>query len=134
MTYTSNSNDANPDASFKTKEMRYLTRSVGILALLTGLIYLRVLGLETLASLQAKQGFGPVVILLGLLVVAMAGLLCGWRWELVGGLTAVISAVGIGILAYYHSSQYPLFSAVAYSSPFFVAGGLMLVCWQRSHK
>lgn len=130
MTYTSNSNDA----KFKTKEMRYLARSVGILALLTGLIYLRVLGLETLASMQAKQGFGPVVILLGLLVVAMAGLLCGWRWELVGGLTAVISAVGIFIIAYFNTSQYPLFSAVAYSSPFFVAGGLMLACWQRSHK
>ena len=130
MTYTSNSNDT----KFKTKELRYLARSVGILALLTGLIYLRVLGLETLASLLANQGFGPVVILLGLLVVAMAGLLCGWRWELVGGLTAVISAVGISILAYSHSSQYPLFSAVAYSSPFFVAGGLMLACWQRNHK
>lgn len=130
MTYTSNSNDT----KFKTKELRYLARSVGILALLTGLIYLRVLGLETIASLQAKQGFGPVVILLGLLVVAMAGLLCGWRWELVGGLTAVISAVGIFIIAYFNTSQYPLFAAAAYSSPFFVAGGLMLACWQRNQR
>jgi cation transport ATPase len=133
MTHMSNANGANTKTNQQTKEMRYMTRSIGILALLTGLIYLRVIGLEALASLQTHQGITAVVFLFGLLILAMTGLVCGWRWELIGGLVAVVSAIGIGVLAYFSFSQYPLFSAVAYSSPFFIAGILMLACWRRSH-
>ena len=134
MTHVSNSNGANNEATHRTKEMRYLARSIGILALLTGLIYLRVIGLEALVSWQTNQGVTAVVFLFGLLILAMIGLLCGWRWELIGGLIAVVSAIGIGILTFLSFTDYPLFSAIAYSSPFFIAGILMLGCWSRSRQ
>ena len=133
MTQISNSNGAANNANTRTTEIRLLARSVVVLALLTGLIYLRVVGLETMASLQANQGFSAVVFMFGLLILGMVGLLCGWRWELVGGIVAVLSAIGIGVLAYFSFTDYQLFSAIAYSSPFFIAGALMLACWQRSH-
>ena len=134
MTHVSNSNGAKNGTVNQTKEMRYLTRSIGILALLTGFIYLRVIGMEALVSWQTNQRITAVVFLLGLLILAMTGLLCGWRWELIGGIIAVVSAIGIGILAFFSFTDYRLFSALAYSSPFFIAGILMLTCWQRSHS
>lgn len=134
MTHVSNSNNGNNNTNFRTKEMRYLARSIGILALLTGFIYLRVIGMEALVSWQTNEKVTAVVFMLGLLLVAMAGLVCGWRWELVGGLIAVISAIGIGVLAFFSFTDYRLFSALAYSSPFFIAGALMLTCWKRSHQ
>lgn len=132
MTHISNSNGTNNN-NFKTNEMRFLERSVSVLALLTGLIYLRVIGQETLASLQTNQGLNAIILMFGLLLLAMVGLLCGWRWELVGGSIAVFSAIGIGFLAFFSATDYKLFSALAYSSPFFITGVLMLVCWRRSH-
>lgn len=128
----SNANEVKNNKSFRTKEMRYLARSIGILALLTGLIYLRVIGMEALVSWQTNEGITAVIFLLGLLILAMSGLLCGWRWEFIGGLIAVISAIGIGILAFFTFTDYRLFSAIAYSSPFLIAGVLMLVCGRRS--
>lgn len=95
MTHISNANRVHNEANFRTKEMRYLARSIGILALLTGLIYIRVIGMEALVSWQTNQGITAVVFIFGLLILAMIGLLCGWRWELIGGLIAVLSALGI---------------------------------------
>jgi putative Mn2+ efflux pump MntP len=132
MTHVSNSHSIENKTNSRTKEMRYLARSVGILALLTGLIYLRVVAVEALASLQTNRETA-VLFLLGLLIVAMTGLVCGWRWELVGGLITVVSALAIGILTFFSITDYPLFSALAYSSPFFIAGILLLGCWKRSH-
>lgn len=134
MTHVSNTNGIDNEKTYRTKEMRYLARSIGILALLTGLIYLRVIGIEALASWQTNGGLTAVIFLFGLLILAMIGLVCGWRWEKSGGLIAVISAIGIGILAFFTTTDYQLFSAIAYSSPFFIAGILMLACWSRSHK
>lgn len=134
MTNLSNTNGIENKTIHRTKEMRYLARSISILALLTGIIYLRVIGVEALASWQTTGGITAVIFLLGLLILAMAGLVCGWRWELIGGLIAIISAIGIGILAFLTFTNYQLFSAIAYSSPFFIAGILMLGCWRRSHQ
>jgi hypothetical protein len=132
MTHISDTNGTTNDTHIKTNELRFLTRSISTLALLTGLIYLRVIGQETMASWQTNQGLNTITLLLGLLIVAIAGLLCGWRWEWVGGSIAIFSAIGIAILAYSSTTDYKLFSAVAYSSPFLVAGIFMLACWQRS--
>lgn len=134
MTHVSNTNGIENETNHRTREMRHLARSIGVLALLTGLIYLRVIGVEALVSWQTNGGLTAVIFLLGLLILAMTGLLCGWRWERIGGLIAVVSAIGIGILAFFSFTNYRLFSALAYSSPFFIAGALMLVCWKRSHQ
>ncbi|PID85340.1 MAG: hypothetical protein CSA11_05770 [Chloroflexi bacterium] len=134
MAQVSNSNHGNNEDTFRVKETRYLVRSIGILALLTGLIYLRVIGMEAMASLQTNQGLTAVSLLFGLLILAIAGLVCSWRWELIGGLIAVISAIGIGILVFFNFTDSPLFSALAYSSPFFITGILLLACSRRSSQ
>jgi hypothetical protein len=133
MTHISSTNGTSNDTRIRTNELRFITRSVSALALLTGLIYLRVVGQETIATWQTNQGLNSIALLFGLLVLAVGGLICGWRWESVGGTIAIVSAIGIAILAYTSATEYKLFSALAYSSPFLVAGGVMLACWQRSH-
>ena len=132
MAHASNSNGVQTEANLRTKELHHLTRSIGILALLTGIIYMRVIGVEIFASDQLGQGLSTIMFMFGFIVLASIGLLCGWRWELVGGLIAVLSAVVIGILAYAIFEDYRWFSAIAYSAPFFIAGILMIACWRRS--
>jgi hypothetical protein len=133
MSQVSNANGVEHGTDFRSKEFRFLARSIGILALLTGFIYLRVIGMEALVSWQTNQGITAVIFLFGLIVLAMVGLMCGWRWELMGGFIAIISALSIGFISFFILPEYPLFSAIAYSSPFLIAGILTLVCWKKSN-
>jgi hypothetical protein len=107
----------------ETSELTLVTKSVGVLAVLTGLIYLRAVGLE---------GGDPLFMLL--LLIGLIGLVVAWWREGLGGVVAVASAVGLAIVAYRASSHHPLFSAFAYSSPFLISGLLFLCCWQRGRK
>ncbi len=134
MSQVSNANGVEHSTDFRSKEFRYLARSIGILALLTGFIYLRVIGIEALVSWQTNQGITAVTFLFGLIVLAMVGLMCGWRWELMGGFIAIISALSIGFISFFILPEYPFFSAIAYSSPFLIAGILTLICWKKSNS
>lgn len=113
-------------------ELRVVTRLVGMLALLTGLIYLRVVGSETLAAGFETNGRISPWLLLGALLVAIAGVLLAWRQEGIGGLIAAIAGLVLGGLAYFTASQHRGFSAFAYGSPFLITGALFLACWRRS--
>ena len=112
-------------------QLRFAAKSVGILALLTGLIYLRVVGVDSVNAIRTGQWGQNIVILFFLMIVATLGLLCAWRLEAVGGVIALISGVGVAILTYLTFEQNKLFTTFAYSSPFLVAGGLSLACWWR---
>ncbi len=111
-------------------ELSLITRSVGILALLTGLAYLRAIGLESIAAWRSGEHISAVLLFV-LLLIAIVGLLLAWWREGPGGFVAASSAVGIGLLAYFTIRENRLFSAFAYSSPFLVAGLLFLCCWWR---
>ena len=115
-------------------QLRFAAKSVGILAVLTGLIYLRVVGLDSLSAIRTGQWGQNSVILFFLMVVATLGLLCAWRLEALGGTVALVSGIGVGILTYLTFEENRLFTTFAYSSPFLVAGGLSLACWWRGRE
>ncbi len=114
-------------------ELQFITKSVGILAILTGLTYLRAIGVESAAAWRSSDHLSSV-LLFALMVVAIVGLLVAWVREGLGGFIAAISAVGIGILALITFQQNRYFSAFAYSSPFLVTGILFLCCWWKHRK
>lgn len=115
-------------------ELRIITKSIGMLAVLTGLIYLQVIGSESVTAVQSDGIDWNIVTLLILLVVAIGGLLYAWRQEGIGGFVAALSAVGIGILAYFYFPDNRLFSAFAYASPFLITGLMFLACWWNSQR
>lgn len=112
-------------------ELRFIAKSVGLLALLTGIIYLRVVGVQSLSTLRSGSADRGTVLLFLLITVATLALLSGWRWEGIGGAVAILSAIGTGILAYLTVEDNKLFTAFAYCSPFLITGGLFLACWWR---
>lgn len=115
-------------------ELQFITKSVGILAIMTGLAYLRAVGVESMAAWRTNE-HTPSVLLFALLVVAMVGLLIAWWREGLGGFIAAFSAVGVGIFAFTTYQQNRFFTAFAYSSPFLITGILFLCCWWRQqHK
>lgn len=115
-------------------QLRFMAKSVGILALLTGFIYLRVVGMDSISAIRAGQWGQNSVILFFLMVLATLGLLCAWRLEAVGGVLALVSGVGVAIMTYLTFEQNRLFTTFAYSSPFLVAGSLSLACWWQGRE
>jgi len=112
-------------------QLRFAAKSVSLLALLTGLIYLRVVGLESVTAVREGNWGHSAVILFFLLVLATLGVLCAWRLEALGGAIALLSGLAVAILAYLTVEDNKLFTTFAYSSPFLVAGSLSLACWRR---
>lgn len=70
-------------------------------------------------------------LLLGVLV-ALAGVLIAWRWELTGGLMAMGGAFAIIVLVC-AGAGFELFRcALLFTSPFLLAGALYLgCCWRK---
>lgn len=62
------------------------------------------------------------------LLVALAGVLIAWRWELVGGLLALAGALAIMGLVCAGSGTDMLFCSVLFTLPLVVAGVLYLGC------
>ncbi|MCA9958388.1 MAG: hypothetical protein R3E31_28790 [Chloroflexota bacterium] len=112
-------------------ELQMMTKSIGLLAVLTGIVYLRVIGAESLLALQSDDQGQSVLVLFALLIVAILGLLFAWRQEGVGGFVAALSAVGIGIFAFLSFQENRWFAAFAYSSPFLITGLMFVTCWWR---
>ena len=112
-------------------ELRLFTRSLLFLALLPGLIYLRVFIVEIVPAMRVNGSSAMEFAKLVLLVVAMLGLLLTWWHEMVGGGTAVLAGFIFGILAYLTATENAFLLAFFYSSPFIISGGLSLVCWRR---
>lgn len=112
-------------------ELRLVVRTVRLFALLTGLLYLRVVAGDVLA--RNREGDLPLALalLLALLLVATAGLALAWRWEGLGGLIALGSGVGLALLDYPRYTENRWLAALLYSSPFIVTGGLCLLCRRR---
>ena len=129
------SNLAHPQQTNGFDELRLITKSLLFLALLTGLIYLRVFIVEIIPAMRVNGSPGIEIAKLVLLVAAMLGLLLIGRYEKVGGITAVFTGLLFGILVYRTTAQNPLLLTFFYSSPFIISGGLSLVHWWRQqHK
>lgn len=128
---TNDNNHLAHPSSYTVNETHFLARSVGLLALLTGLVYLRALSTEGLLNPESGQGWAGAMLLFGLITTATLSVLCAWRWEVLGGVVAILCAVGIAFLAYQTFPEHPLFTAFAYSSPFLITGALFLACRRR---
>ena len=107
-------------------ELRMFTRSIVVLALFTGLLYLRVFVVEGVAA-------NPVLPL-AFLLVAMVALLGTWRWEAVAGAVAVAGGGALSGLIYTAVEPGNWVTAVFYGSPFAVAGLLSLLDWWQDSR
>lgn len=116
------------------RELTLITRLVGVLAVLTGLVYLRVVGTESLAALRADERELAPAVLFVLLLLATGGLLAAWWQQAAGGAVAALSALGVAVLAYLSFADNRLFAAFAYSSPFLITGLMFLGCWWRQRS
>lgn len=114
-------------ASTSPTQLRLASVAVTFLALLTGLIYLQV----ALAT-DAEDGFGAETAVF--LIIGLLGLLFAWKWLAVGGLLSIVAGVCIAALAYSSLNSNQLFAAALYGSPFIVAGGLRIACWQQKKR
>lgn len=123
-----------PEADGRNYELRLITKWIGFLALLTGLLYLRVVVTETLAAIRSDEWSLVDLLPAVLLFVATLGLLLAWRWEGLGGLLAFVAGIALALVDYlvYGSEQWV--AVLLYASPFVVAGGLCLVCWWRRRE
>lgn len=66
------------------------------------------------------------------LLVAVAGVLVAWRWELIGGVMAVGGAVAIVALVCAGSGSDMLLCALLFTLPLLIAGFLYLgCCWRQ---
>jgi hypothetical protein len=113
-----------------TAAMRWLARLLAVASLGLFVLFAFECGPMTLASLSWTNPKGmPLLIAL---VVALAGLLIAWRWELVGGAMAVGGATAILVLVCAGSGLELFQCALLFTSPLLLAGALYLgCCWRR---
>ncbi len=107
-----------------TSAMRWAARIIGLVAAGLFVLFLAVSGARVLPALTwtSPQGIPLLLVLL----VALAGVLIAWRWELVGGLLALAGALAIMGLVCAGSGTDMLFCSVLFTLPLVVAGVLYL--------
>jgi hypothetical protein len=126
LTYNHHTND------FSEYEM--VSRVLVLLAVITGLIYLRVL-VGALLPIMRDAGMASIeVATVAMLLLALLGLLGTWRWQESGSIVAIVAGLAFGILIYQTVDQTPLLSAFFYSSPFVISGAVSLVGWWRERR
>jgi hypothetical protein len=113
-----------------TRAMRWTARIVGLAAAGLFLAFLVVSGARVLPALTLTSLQG--IPLLSVLLVALAGVLIAWRWELVGGIMAVVGSLAILGLVCAGSGIDMLYCAVLFTLPLLLAGALYLACCARS--
>lgn len=114
--------------------LRQITKAIAFLALLTGLLYLRVIVGEFVSKVRLNEFPLEAMLLLVFLVVATAGLALSWRYEGIGGLLALLGGIGLAVIDYDAFERGGWLAAVLYSSPFIISGGLCLVCWRQRRQ
>ncbi|MFZ0546893.1 MAG: hypothetical protein WAM60_15710 [Candidatus Promineifilaceae bacterium] len=113
-------------------ELRLITRSLLLLALLTAILYIRVFMIAS--PLTSEVGIhGEIGLLSSLfLTAATVGLLLAWRWEGLGGIVMTVSGISLAVLTFLTSAELPWLTAFFYGSPFAITGILSLVCWWKA--
>lgn len=109
--------------------LRWTARALGII---TGAVFLLIMGLAITNEDKPAGAAVPVLILLGLTLVAS---FAAWRWEQIGGLVVILLAGGLTVAAYSASRAFGLripsfLPAILYGGPFLVLGILFWVSAQ----
>lgn len=118
-------------------EWALMVKAVSFLALLTGILYLRVM-----VDQGAPLSPGSTLLTAGAMrvtmtVVGILGLLSCWRWPVAGGAIAVLAGLLLGWQVFETATHDPLLLALAYGSPFVITGALYLYYgwpYQRAAK
>jgi membrane protease YdiL (CAAX protease family) len=112
-----------------TTTMRWAARLIGLAAAGLFVAFLVISGSFVLSEMDwaSPQGL-PLVLAV---VVAVAGVLVAWRWELVGGLMAMAGSVAIMGLVCAGSGMDMLYCAFLFTLPLLLAGALYLGCCAR---
>jgi hypothetical protein len=109
--------------------MRWIARILALVAVGLFVFFAVELGAKVFPTLS----WGPQGIpLLVALVVALAGVLVAWRWELVGGLMTVAGVAAIMGLVCLGSGIDMFYCAFLFTLPLLLAGGLFLACCWRT--
>ena len=112
-----------------TTAMRWTARILALLAVGLFVLFAVELGSKVFPTLS----WGPQGIpLMVALVVALAGVVVAWRWELVGGIMTVAGVAAIMALVCTGSGTDMLFCAFLFTLPLLVAGALYLGCCYRT--
>lgn len=114
-------------------ELRIVTKAVGFLALLTGVLYLRALVGEGALAIGGESVEGDGTLLL-FLALATGGLLAAWWQEAVGGAIAMLCAMVVAGIVYATGGPNRLLEAFIYGSPFLIAGALFVACAWRARR
>jgi hypothetical protein len=116
-------NDHRPTRGKNGIPLRWLARGLSIV---TGGVFLLIIGLALTNEDRPGGAAVPVLILLGLTLIASVA---AWRWERAGGLVVILLAFGLTIAAYSSSravglGSQALLPALLYGGPFLVVGTL----------
>jgi hypothetical protein len=112
-----------------TTTMRWAARLLALVAIGLFVFFAVECGAKVFPSLS----WGPQgVPLLVAVVVALAGAVIAWRWELVGGIMAVAGVAAIMALVCLGSGVDMLYCALLFSLPLLMAGALYLGCCWRT--
>lgn len=113
-------------------ELQMVTKAVGFLAILTGVLYVRAMFGEGAVGLgESVEGDGLLLLFLAL---ATAGLLAAWWQQAVGGAVAILSALVVAGIVYATGGPNRLLEAFIYGSPFLIAGALFVACAWRARR
>ena len=111
------------------KTMRWSGRVVALLTMGLFLLFFFQSGAKVFPSLTWRRPQEwPMVVAL---VVALVGVVVAWRWELAGGVVALVGAVAIVILVILGSGLDMVLPAIVFVSPLVLAGLLYLGCSAR---
>jgi len=109
--------------------MRWGGRVLAMLAAALFLLFLWQAGTKVFPSLSWTRPQGwPLALAI---VAALGGVLAAWRWELAGGVVALVGALAIVVLVVLGSGLDMLFAAVLFVAPLALAGLLYLGCCAR---
>ena len=111
---------------------RWIARLLGLLASVPFVLFLFFLGATICPRLSWSNPQG--MPLFCVLSAATVGVLIAWRWEMIGGAVAMVSAVAVSGLVYFGSGRTVFPAALMASVPYFVAGVLFLACCWRTRR
>lgn len=115
-----------------TKAMRWVARLVGLLAVGLFVAFIIMSGPRVFPELSLTNLQG--IPLLVALVVALAGALVAWQWELVGGIMTMVGAGAIIALVCLGSGTDMFLCSLFFTLPLLVAGALYLACCYRTKE
>ena len=121
--------DGNTSSSYD--ELRVFTRAVGLLAVLTALLYLRAMTTGGFLYRGVSENIPVTTILFVLMLFATAGLVLTWRWECVGGVVAILGSMAVAVVVYSTFSENRLLAMLVYGSPFLISGTLCVADWWK---